>query len=713
MSADKKKRTARTGIGARIYAAVGLVVVLTVVAAATASWSFVRVGEIIRSLVDEKLYVVQTSLELAQVATTAVAIAPKLAETRSDQERAAVLTQLQAADQRIRHFVDELAKRSAVERDGFHALVDGLASEIKQADDASRERIAIEAEKAKRVESLAKAQDTFNQLLVATVDGAQFDLMMGLERLGQGGDGAEIKDKIKTLSNRELSLYGGGMALLAEVNQLAGVLREVAAINRRESLVPARERFQAISQRASRALRDMDKASGSAKARAAAEAMVAFGTGNDSLFALRERDFANLDRLNRSLKGVGEAASALGAEIEGTVRQARNAAQYTSRSTYDLIATNQWWLGGIGLASILAALAIAVFYIRPRIVGRLTKLWASTRAIADGALDSEVDARGTDEISEIARAVLVFRDNARERERLAADRVQHAEAEARRAEAVNATVAGFEASVATVLKELRGASARLETASSSLNNSADAVSSEASDAEERVSESSNHVTTAAGSTEELAGSISEIAAQAAKSTDVAARAVAQAQRTGKTMEELAAAATRIGEVIGMIQAIAAQTNLLALNATIEAARAGDAGRGFAVVAQEVKTLAGQTGKATEEVAAQIGAIQSAAGDAASALAEVNAIIEEMSRMAGSVAAAMTQQNTAVSMIAEGVGRASAEAMSGAEAMSRVGRASAEARTTAGDVKTLAATLASEAERLDGEVRRFLDEVRAA
>jgi methyl-accepting chemotaxis protein len=134
------------------------------------------------------------------------------------------------------------------------------------------------------------------------------------------------------------------------------------------------------------------------------------------------------------------------------------------------------------------------------------------------------------------------------------------------------------------------------------------------------------------------------------------------------MSQLAAAATRIGEVIGLIQAIAGQTNLLALNATIEAARAGDAGRGFAVVASEVKNLAGQTAKATEEVATQIGAIQSAAGDATEAIEQVNRIIAEMSGIAARVASAVEEQNAAVTTIAEGVNRASAEARSGAEAM---------------------------------------------
>jgi methyl-accepting chemotaxis protein len=366
--------------------------------------------------------------------------------------------------------------------------------------------------------------------------------------------------------------------------------------------------------------------------------------------------------------------------------------------------------------AVAAALIGFVFswWIGRGITRPLNGLATAMKRLADGDTSAEIpSANGKDEIAAMARTVLVFRDNAIERERLTAEQSDTARAREKRAEDIAATITHFEQSVDRALAKVRGAAERLETASVDLTGTADAMSQEARTAEQRVEMASGNVTAAAGSVEELRTSIGEISSQANRSTEVANRAVAEAERTASTMSQLGVAATRIGEVIGLIQAIAAQTNLLALNATIEAARAGEAGRGFAVVASEVKTLAGQTAKATEEIAGQIGAIQSATADSTHAIDQVNTIISEMSAIATGVATTVEEQHAAIASIADGVARASSEAKTGAEAMSRVADTSSNARNTADDVKALANTLSAEAESLEAEVRRFLRDVQAA
>jgi methyl-accepting chemotaxis protein len=422
---------------------------------------------------------------------------------------------------------------------------------------------------------------------------------------------------------------------------------------------------------------------------------------------------ANTQNITPLLELIAHDTESVLPQADSLIAAARQNADNASDELASSRTRTRQFVVALGIAVILIGLACS-WRIGRSITGPLEALAAAMKRLADGDTSAKLPSvQAHDEIGAMARTVVVFRDTMIERERLAAVQGETNAARELRGETIAAMIRQFRSSVEQALDRLREAAGQLENASSGLNESADAVSSEARSAENSVGRASVNVTTVASSIEELAVSIGEIASQAAKSTDVARRAVAESRRTVNTMSQLGTAANRIGEVIGLIQAVAGQTNLLALNATIEAARAGEAGRGFAVVAAEVKSLAAQTGRATEDIASQIGSIQSATADAAQAIEQVSTIIDDMSEIATAVAATVEQQNNAVSSIAQGVNQASTEARTGSDAMSRVAGATIGARATAAEVKGLADVLAVEAEKLQGEVRRFLAEVQAA
>jgi len=278
----------RVGIGTRVYGAVGGILALTIAASTLAALSFSRVGDTMRGLVDERFPVVETSLELAQLATTASAVASQLAGAADDKAREAAVARLAEGDKRMRQLIEDLAARHAIDPATFVRPIDLLHDKVRQTDEATRSRIAISRERLSRAADLAKARDAFNQIVMPTVDEAQFNLVLGLETATEAQEPDRIKATLKALSEQELALYGASLSLVAEVNEIYGLLREVIVLNNRELLVPARERYQALAARIGKGLGAVEKTGANAKRSAATEAVVAFGNGKDSLFTLRE-----------------------------------------------------------------------------------------------------------------------------------------------------------------------------------------------------------------------------------------------------------------------------------------------------------------------------------------------------------------------------------------------------------------------------------------
>jgi methyl-accepting chemotaxis protein len=320
-----------------------------------------------------------------------------------------------------------------------------------------------------------------------------------------------------------------------------------------------------------------------------------------------------------------------------------------------------------------------------------------------------------DEIGSVAEAVELFKAKAIERARIEAEaeEMKSRQAAAARQTEMRRLADDFQSTVGTIVDGVSSASTELETAAGSLSKTAETTQQLSNSAASASEEASTNVQSAASASEELAASVNEISRQVQESSAIAEQAVKQAERTDANIVGLSNAATRIGEVVQLITDIAAQTNLLALNATIEAARAGEAGRGFAVVAQEVKALAAQTAKATDEISAQIGGMQAATGDAVTAIKEIGGTINRISEIAGTIAAAIEEQGATTQEIARNVQQAARGTTEAATTITKVDRGAGETGLASTQVLASAKSLSGESNRLKLEVDKFLASVRAA
>jgi methyl-accepting chemotaxis protein len=375
--------------------------------------------------------------------------------------------------------------------------------------------------------------------------------------------------------------------------------------------------------------------------------------------------------------------------------------------------SNALWLAAQVL--LIAALVVAAATLIARGIARpVVAMTSAMTSLAQGNVGAAVPAldRG-DEVGNMAKAVEIFKQNTiRARDLAIEQQAEQAKKEQRQIE-IAGFIATFESGVRSSLDGLAVAATGMRTTSQDLSVTAKQTSTQATTVAMAAEQASSNVQTVASAAEELSSSVTEIGRQVTESTKIAGQAVDEAGRTNTTVQGLAAAAQKIGDVVKLINDIAGQTNLLALNATIEAARAGEAGKGFAVVASEVKSLAGQTAKATEEIAAQIAAMQSATGAAVHAIGNIAGTISSINEIATTIASAVEEQGAATQEIARNVQQASAGTAEVSSNIVSVTNAANDTGTAATQVLGAAGELSKQSEALRGQVDTFLDQIRAA
>jgi methyl-accepting chemotaxis protein len=415
--------------------------------------------------------------------------------------------------------------------------------------------------------------------------------------------------------------------------------------------------------------------------------------------------------VNRTVKVVADAADLMeqvvdNAQKNSAVSKDEVAGEMAQANRINLVMTV------IVIGSLIASMVFSFLGIaRP-----MTRLNGALGEMAGGNLDVVIPGadRG-DEIGDLSKTGVVIRENAEQKARDEAEakiRQDQIAAERRKADMIK-LADDFEGAVGEIVETVSSASTELEASAGTLTSTAERAQELTTMVAAASEEASTNVQSVASATEEMASSVNEISRQVQESARMATEAVGQARATNDRVSELSKAASRIGDVVELINTIAEQTNLLALNATIEAARAGEAGRGFAVVASEVKALAEQTSKATGEIGQQISGIQAATQDSVSAIREISSTIEKLSEISSTIAAAVEEQGAATQEISRNVQQAAEGTQQVSANIIDVQRGASETGSASSQVLSAAQSLSGDSNRLKLEVGKFLNSVRAA
>jgi methyl-accepting chemotaxis protein len=611
-----------------------------------------------------------------------------------------IATELQAARQAIlRYNFDHDETSSAEAEKQLSKTTDLLDAAVKAT--ISKERREVYVRAAKDVEDLKAKR--------AALGTAVKQMVAGRDLLSTSGDkmAADVQTFVKAADNTAFSQSAAALD--------SGVLH-VEIANWR--FLAARdlkglEIFKTDVGKAKQQIADLEKAELPADLGASLATVKADLDGYSAAFDKTSTSLLLGDDLyDKALSPL--AANAIG-KIDGVKAAIGQAFQQTLAETEDRISGTVTMQEAVAALATLAGLLIA-FIIARGITGPLSGLTSGMKQLAEGNFGVVLPGVGRkDEIGEMARAVETFKVKAAQKARDEAEaKVKQDQIAAdQRKRDMHKLADDFENAVGRIIETVSTASTELETSAGTLTSTAERAQELATLVSAASEEASTNVQSVASATEEMTSSVNEISRRVQESASIAHEAVEQARQTNERVGELAKAASRIGDVVELINNIAGQTNLLALNATIEAARAGEAGRGFAVVASEVKALAQQTAKATDEISQQITGMQTATNESVGAIRDIGTTIGRMSEISSTIASAVEEQGAATQEISRNVQQAAQGTVQVSSNITDVQRGATETGTASSQVLSAAQLLSRDSNRLKAEVSKFLSSVRAA
>jgi len=690
-----------TTIRSRLYLAFGLAAGMTVVGSLFALYASANISATMTEIVSRSMPATVESLRLAEEASTLVASAPRLMTASDDNRRDEIARDIAAQSRTLSERIGRLRLLDAGQNDEIEVARAAMVERLDALNQAVTERMKISAQRRALALSVRKVHEDILEAITPAIDDANFDLMT---RNQAAGGNAAVNQSIEAL-RRLLEIQSG-------INLLSGLLIESSLVTDVANLAPMRDPIASAQRSIEGNLNALPQTEQTQKI-AVLYQKLAVVAGSDGIVTQRTNEL-NREQDSRQVYAAATAEAArLRNAVEGSIERQGAFAQTLSGRAISQIRVGRILLIILSIAALAAAGLIAWLYVGRSIVGRLTLLSGAMRRIADGESDVPVPVGGQDEIAGMAKALLVFRQAiaevsvARQRE---ADRAEDSE---QRRQRVEVATANFERAVNEVIQALDGASKSMDGCAHIMADAADHNKTRAAAAATASEEATTNVSNVAMAAEEIAQSVEEISTQAARSAHIARQASDETKAIIATVEQLVASVGQINNVSNLIRDVAAQTNLLALNATIEAARAGDAGRGFAVVAQEVKSLAGQTEKATGDITQQISSIEVTTSQVVQAMKAIAGTIAQLDENASDISVAVQQQDAVSKEIARSANAAAERTRDVSMSVVQVSDAAAKTDQVASAVLNAGGELAARSGKLRAEVERFLAQVRVA
>ena len=747
MNTAIKKRRAGLGIQGRLMASFALILVLAGISSVVSWISFGNSRALVADITNDSLPSIIRQMELAMDGVGLAAQAPALATSRNADELAETEARLDALIGDARTRLGEIAATNpeplmlpvaptnsetnanagdaetpdqvpdqTVEPEQTVA-VDAIETLTAQLDDIvarrntlhelTMQRLELEKQRGDLTLDMVFAYSDLSEFINPLVEVVDIDVSRGISRVVDGNSDtvAELEEAIRF--SQLIS------EIRANMNLAFGMLTAAIAVPEGDAMDEVRNQWSWAELRISDALEKLPDNNDGTQIKKLAEALLVYGAGKDSVFDLRETEWDNQYKTEQTLDATLTSAEALSTSITQLVDAKRLEVDNSAANALSQVVRDQQVIALIGIAVVMISLLILIFYVRGNLIKRLLHVIDGMRRVANGDLSTEVRDTGRDEIGRMAEILGQFRETSlaaqRAEENVARER-ETAETERRRAMLELADA--FEASVMQVAKDVSREAENIQITSNQVREQAEVASSNATGVAGASEEISINMASVSDAAKSLSERVRDTGLRAQQSVNAATNAVDAARQTSETMHELETGAQEIGEILNLIQDIAAQTNLLALNATIEAARAGDAGKGFAVVAQEVKNLANQTGTATDRIAQRITDIQTTTAVAVQAIATIRDSITGIHETVGEMSAAVDEQQEFVSEIASNVEQSATAANEMNTTIAQVSTAADDNLKAVDGLRQATDRLRHQSDDLGKRVRDFLDSIRS-